>query len=430
MSQENNKQTILIVGNGQAAATAVQTLRSQGFAGRIRVVGSEAHLAYERPPLSKGMLSDPNADLPGLHIHSADFYQDAGIDLMLQKTVVQIDTGRNVAFLEDGQQLSYDYCLIATGGQARQLPDYPCGNPHIHYLRTADDALKLKRSLNASSRVVIIGGGFLGMELASTTRTLGAIVDVIEAADSLLARNAPALFSTWLAQRARQAGVTLHLGAKIHEATLQKTGPTDAPVTLSLDNGCRLEADHLIVAVGLTPNIEVGSRSGLTICAQTGGIQIDHHGRTSMPNVFAAGDCATRVNLETGKRVRIESWQNANEQARIAAQAMLGQTPAAAALPWFWTDQFECNIQMLGATAADLQFVQRGEIDANTAAPKFLLLGIRDSIPRYALAVNAGADLRALRPLLEKEIPIDPEAFTDLDLPVKQFAKNTTAAAH
>lgn len=429
MSQENHDQTILIVGNGQAAATAVQTLRSHGFAGCIRVVGSEAHLAYERPPLSKTMLSDPDAGVSGLHIHPADFYQDAGIDLMLQKTVTRIDGERNMALLEDGQQLSYDYCLLATGGQARQLPDYPYGDPHIHYLRTADDALKLRDSLNASSRVVIIGGGFLGMELASTTRMLGANVDVIEAADSLLARNAPGLFSEWLAQRARHAGVTLHLGAKVLAATLQRTGQADAPVTLSLDSGRRLEADHLIVAIGLAPNTEVALRSGLAVCAQTGGIQIDHHGRTSMPNVFAAGDCATRINAETGELIRIESWQNANEQARVAVQAMLGQTPAAAAFPWFWTDQFDCNIQMLGATTAGLQFVQRGEMDASAAVPKFLLLGIKDSIPRYALAVNAGADLRSLRPLLEKGIPIDPQAFGDVDLPVKQFAKKTTAAA-
>lgn len=429
MTQVNHNQTILIVGNGQAAATAVHALRSHGFAGCIRVVGSEAHLAYERPPLSKAMLSDPDAGVPGLHIHSADFYQDARIDLMLQKTVTRIDAEHNMALLEDGQQLPYDYCLLATGGRARQLPDYPYGDPHIHYLRTADDALKLRQSLNASSRVAILGGGFLGMELASTTRALGASVDVIEAADSLLARNAPSVFSTWLVQRARLAGVTLHLGSRVHAAALQKTRESDAPVTLSLDNGCRIEADHLIVAVGLTPNTEVALRSGLAICMQTGGIQIDRHGRTSVPNVFAAGDCATRVDPETGERLRIESWQNANEQARIAAQAMLGQAPAAAAFPWFWTDQFDCNIQMLGATAAGLQFVQRGDIDANTAVPKFLLLGIEDGIPRYALAVNAGADLRALRPLLEKGIPIDPQAFGDVDLPVKQFAKKTTAAA-
>ncbi|AFK60841.1 3-phenylpropionate dioxygenase ferredoxin-NAD(+) reductase component [Advenella kashmirensis WT001] len=426
MPELNTNQTILIVGNGQAAAMAVQQLRSLTFTGCIKVVGQEPYPAYERPPLSKAMLADPGADISSICIHAQDFYDTAKIELILGKSVTRIDPEQNLALLEDGQQISYDYCLLATGGQARQLPAYPYGSPCVHYIRTADDALRLRQALRADARVVILGGGFLGMELASTARALGATVDVIEAAPALLTRNAPLLFSHWLQERARHAGITLHLGTKI--AASQQC-PQDSTLKLTLDNGHLLNADHLIVAIGMNPNSEIAIRSGVKVCPQTLGIEVDNHGRTNISNVFAAGDCTTQVDRQTGERVRMESWQNANEQARIAADAILGNTPKAAAFPWFWTDQLSCNIQMLGASVADLQFLVRGEIDAHAATPEFLLLGLKDNIPHYALAVNAAGQLRAIRNLLEKKLPIDPAAFSNTDIPIKQFVKKATAAA-
>ncbi|HLU01241.1 MAG TPA: FAD-dependent oxidoreductase [Advenella sp.] len=426
MPEQHSNQTILIVGNGQAAAMAVQQLRSQAFDGCIKVVGQEPYPAYERPPLSKAMLAEPGADVSSICIHSPDFYSAGKIEVILGKKVSRIDPDRNVAVLEDGRELSYDYCLFATGGQARQLPAYPYGSPCVHYIRTADDTLRLRQTLRPASRVVILGGGFLGMELASTARALGATVDVIEAADALLTRNAPFIFSQWLQDRARHAGITLHLGAKV---AASQTRPQTGMLALELDNGRLLNADHLIVAVGMNPNSDIAASAGVAVCPQTHGIEVDSHGRTNISNVFAAGDCATRVDRQTGERVRMESWQNANEQARIAADAILGITPKAAAFPWFWTDQLSCNIQMLGAIGADMQFLVRGDINAHAAAPEFLLLGIKDSVAHYALAVNAGAQLRALRGLLEKKVSIDPAAFSNTDIPIKQFVKKATAAA-
>lgn len=426
MPEQNSNQTILIVGNGQAAAMAVQQLRSLAFTGCIKVVGQEPYPAYERPPLSKAMLADPAADVSSICIHPQDFYDTAKIELILGKSVTRIEPERNVAMLDDGQQISYDYCLFATGGQARQLSAYPYGSPCVHYIRTADDALRLRQAVRPDSRVAILGGGFLGMELASTMRALGATVDVIETATALLTRNAPTVFSQWLQERARHAGITLHLGAKI--AASQRCPQTNT-LTLALDNGHPLNADHLIVAIGMNPNSEIAARSGVTVCPQTKGIEVDNHGRTNISNVFAAGDCATQVDRQTGERVRMESWQNANEQARIAADAILGITPKAAAFPWFWTDQLSCNIQMLGASVADLQFLARGDIDAHAATPEFLLLGLKDNIPHYALAVNAAGQLRAIRSLLEKKVAIDPAAFSNTDIPIKQFVKKATAAA-
>lgn len=426
MPEQNSNQTILIIGNGQAAAMAVQHLRSQGFAGSIKVVGQESYPAYERPPLSKAMLADPVADVPSICIHSRDFYDTAKIELILGKSVTRIQAEQSVAMLEDGQQISYDYCLFATGGQARQLAAYPYGSPCVHYIRTADDALRLRHSLRPETRLAILGGGFLGMELASTACELGATVDVIEAATALLTRNAPVLFSQWLQERARLTGITLHLGTKVAASQMC---PESGTLKLELDNGHQLAVDHLIVAIGMNPNSEIAARSGVTVCPQTRGIEVDSHGRTNISNVFAAGDCATQVDRQTGERVRMESWQNANEQARIAAEAILGITPKAAAFPWFWTDQLSCNIQMLGASVAGLQFVARGEIDPHAANPQFVLLGLKDNVPHYALAVNAAGQLRAIRSLLEKKVAIEPATFSNTDIPIKQFVKKATAAA-
>src|SRR5690606_17279821 len=304
MPEQHSNQTILIVGNGQAAAMAVQQLRSQAFDGCIKVVGQEPYPAYERPPLSKAMLAEPGADVSSICIHSPDFYSAGKIEVILGKKVSRIDPDRNVAVLEDGRELSYDYCLFATGGQARQLPAYPYGSPCVHYIRTADDTLRLRQTLRPASRVVILGGGFLGMELASTARALGATVDVIEAADALLTRSAPFIFSQWLQDRARHAGITLHLGAKV---AASQTRPQTGMLALELDNGRLLNADHLIVAVGMNPNSDIAASAGVAVCPQTNGIKVDSHGRTNITNVFAEGDCATRVDRQTGERVRMES---------------------------------------------------------------------------------------------------------------------------
>ena len=426
MPEHNHDSTILIVGNGQAAAMAMQALRNQGYPGAIVVVGDEAHLAYERPPLSKDLLSDANAQAAGLGIHPREFYDGARITLLLGKTVTRIDPQRHAATLDTGETISYDQCLLACGGQARVLGDYPPGHPRIHYLRTADDALRLRAALTNGARIAVLGGGFLGMELASTALSLGTRVDLIESAPRILARNAPALFSEWLQARARHLGLNLHLDARVAASTGLAADDT-APIALTLDNGRQVQADHLLVSIGMTPNADLASACGIEVCQQTGGILVDSKGRTGITDIFAAGDCTTRRDAITGMPVRLESWQNANEQARIAACAMLGVDCAPAAFPWFWTDQFGCNIQMLGTLQPDMQFTVRGDMDAQAGEPDFLMLGLSQAVPRFALAVNAGGELRALRGLLEKAIPIDADAFVQAESP-KSFAKKAMAA--
>jgi 3-phenylpropionate/trans-cinnamate dioxygenase ferredoxin reductase subunit len=203
----------------------------------------------------------------------------------------------------------------------------------------------------------------------------------------------------------------------------------EAFASILLADGTELNADAIIVAVGLTPNTSLAQHANLHIDPANGGISVDNLCRTSDPHIYAAGDCTSQSRPGYPGTLRLESWQNANEQARVAASAMLDQDTAAPAYPWFWTDQFDCNVQMLGLPQPDLVYVTRGNADPDNPAPKFVMLGLRDGTPYHALAVNAAGDLRALRPLLERSLPIDSSRFADESITLREFAKATVAAA-
>ena len=412
---------IAIVGAGQAGATAASTLRRLGYDGRVLMFGREAHAPYERPPLSKAVLADA-AHEQKIGVHSAAHYRENTIELQTANAVASIDAAASGLRLDDGTRVAFDHCLIATGGNARTLPSMPPGTPGVHYLRTLDDARGLREALCKAPEVLVIGGGFLGLETASTARTLGCAVTLVETAPRLLERAVPAVFSEWLARRAAAAGVALRLGARIESMTANSTG-----ATLLLQNGERVSAPLVVVAIGMTPDIELARDAGLALHADSGGIEVDALGRTSVANIYAAGDCTSQFRPHFGEIMRIESWQNANEQARIAATSMLGQEPEAAALPWFWTDQFGGNIQMLGAFDPALDYRLRGNDSHEGESPKFMLLGTASGHLRHALAVNAGGDLRQLKPLIDKGLHCDLDALADSTRPLRQTVKDTLA---
>ena len=419
--------SILVVGAGQAAAVAVAALRDQGYQGQITVIGNEAHAPYERPPLSKAVLASVQADEPVIAIKEADFFIARNVDLRLGLEATSLDASKRQATLSDGSVLQYDRCLIATGGNARVLAGLPASSAHIHYLRTLDDARALRTKLAKCRHAVIIGGGFLGLEIASTARALGIKVSVIETAGRVLARAVPQAFSSWLQTRATRSGATLYMGQSITAINIPENAEAFASILLA--DGTELNADAIIVAVGLTPNTSLAQHANLHIDPANGGISVDNLCRTSDPHIYAAGDCTSQSRPGYPGTLRLESWQNANEQARVAASAMLDQDTAAPAYPWFWTDQFDCNVQMLGLPQPDLVYVTRGNADPDNPAPKFVMLGLRDGTPYHALAVNAAGDLRALRPLLERSLPIDSSRFADESITLREFAKATVAAA-
>ncbi|WP_144639223.1 NAD(P)/FAD-dependent oxidoreductase [Bordetella genomosp. 13] len=413
--------SIVIVGAGQTGAVAARTLRELGYAGALTLVGDETHLPYERPPLSKEALG-AGVDGGVGRMHSLQYYADQGIELIAGATARALDRERRQVVLSDGRCLDYDACLLATGGRARRLPLLPESLPNVHVLRTLDDAMALGAALAPGVRLAVIGGGFLGLEAAWTAMQRGVAVTVVEGAPALLGRVLPPELSDWLLQRARGLGLDVRLGVSTTGAVPAATAA--AGTTLALSAGGQVEADQILVAIGLVPNTELAVSAGLPLCEATAGVLVDADCRTADPYVWAAGDCASQCRAPDGQPVRMESWQNANTHGALAAASMLQAARPAAPYPWFWTDQLGCNIQILGAPQPGLDYVVRGAARPGDDAPKLLCLGLRDGVPVHGVAINAGGDLRALRALFEQAAAIDPAAFADPATALKPFVKS------
>lgn len=409
---------IVIVGSGQSAAVAAQALRDGGHEGPILMVGREQHKPYERPPLSKALLVAPQE--PCLDVVADAAWERCGVELLAGCEAERLDPARKLLHLRGDASLDYDLCLLATGGEARTLASLPPGSRHVHYLRTLDDARRLREALRQRPRLAVVGGGFLGLEIAHSALAAGATVTVLESAPSLLARFLPPEASSWLETALRGEGAQLLLGA-----TVAAVSPLEAGgLLLVTGDGRRLEVDEVVVAVGMVPNDTLAGAAGLAL-APGGGILVDGQCRTSAAHVYACGDCTSQVRSGQTEASRLESWQNANEQARAAAAAMLGQAAPVAPYPWFWTDQGKHNIQMLGLAAGDLQYVRRGD----PGAAKVLWIGHRDGVPVHGVAINAGGDLRAVRPLFERGHPVPLHDFHRDTLNLRAWAKQSLADA-
>ena len=408
---------VVIVGAGQSAAVAAHSLREHGYRGRITMLGRERHRPYERPPLSKAVLVA--AEEPRLDVLTEESWTRSNIDLLSSSNAVALDLPQQHVSLADGQVLEYEMCLIATGGEANTLASAPPVNPRVHYIRTLDDARRLRAALQVKPQVAILGGGFLGLEIANSALSAGAAVTVLERAASLLDRFLPPEASAWLESGLRDAGAQILLGVSLSDVHSLPSGR----MRLITDVG-DLEVDEVIVAVGLTPNDALARDAGLEVAAG-GGILVDAFCRTSNEHVFACGDCTSQRRPGQAAPTRLESWQNANEQARTAAAAMLGAPLPVPAVPWFWTDQGKHNIQVLGLPAPDLEYVRRGD----PSNDKVLWLGHRGSVPLHGVAINAGSDLRAIRPLFERGQPVQLEDFQLDTINLRAWAKQMQADA-
>jgi 3-phenylpropionate/trans-cinnamate dioxygenase ferredoxin reductase subunit len=405
---------ILIIGAGQAGGCAAAALRQVGFEGRITLVGHEIHRPYERPPLSKGVLGGDQAD-DCVFLHKPEFHSSLDLDWVGGTVVADIDPVGRIAKTSEGAELAFDRCLIATGGRARAMPALPDDAPNVHYLRGLDDARRLRQYLVPGAHVTVLGGGFLGLEFASTARKKGLAVTVCESGDRILGRAVPAAFADWLCSRHEAEGVRILCGARA-----RAIDATNAGVRVELESGQVLDSDLLLVAIGQVPNIELAERAGLRI---DNGIAVDAHCETSAAGIFSAGDCASHFSRFLGRWIRLESWQNAQEQAIVAAKAMLGMPAAYDMIPWFWSDQLGLNIQMLGLPDPGYRYVLRGDMSDS----KFSLYGFNDHGLRYVLAVNNGADIQPLRNLLESGKAIDSTTLTNPVRPIREIVKAALA---
>lgn len=358
MNGSNAASRVVIVGAGQAAASAIQALRSAGFAGEIHLIGEEDHYPYERPPLSKEFLLG-KADLLTCQRLSKDDARRLDVTVRLGIRAVSIDASAQILSLADGSVLSYNALLLAVGGQARRL-DAPGANMEaVLHLRTPEDAAAIRDVLAHAAHVGVVGGGFIGLELASAAVTRGIAVTIFEREPELMARLLPASVGRAFRQLAERNGVEVRTSAPISEIT--RRGRRLGVVTQT----DTYEVDAVLVGVGMEPNLILAASAG---CALDNGIVVDAEARTSVPGIWAAGDCAVYHRGRSGRRIRLESWHNAEEQGAAAGRSMAGTERAPGKHPWFWTDQFGVNIQMLGLMGVDdaVAFSEQGSQGAQT----------------------------------------------------------------
>jgi 3-phenylpropionate/trans-cinnamate dioxygenase ferredoxin reductase subunit len=391
--------TIVIVGAGQAGGWAAKTLRADGYAGRIVLVGAERHPSHERPPLSKAVLSGAAAP-ETTHLFKPEEHAALNMDFRAETRATRIDRAAKRVELAGGETIPYDKLILTTGGTARRLP-VPGGDlPRVLYLRTIDDSLAIRAALSPGKRLVVIGGGWIGLEVAATARKLGASVIVVEGLDRLCARTVPPAISAFLKARHEREGVDIRLGAGV------KAIEDGAKLVVRLADGSALEADAIVAGIGLEPDAALAREAGLTV---DNGVIVDEQGRTSDPDVFAAGDCANTPLPCLGRRVRLESWANAQNQAIVAAKAALGQDARYDELPWFWSDQYDVNLQILGLPARWPEPVVRGD-PASGSFSHFYLDGERIAA---IVSVNAPRDLRAAKKLVQTRKPVSAASLAD-----------------
>lgn len=401
--------SVVIIGGGVAGDSCVTELRRQGFSGRVTIIGEEPWRPYERPPLSKLALREPELIAQSFFLKPEDWYQENAVELILGRRVTGIDLHGRKLTTDTGEGMSFGRLLIATGGDVRRVrPDQGDDALNVNYLRTKDDALRLARQLSPGIRLAVVGMGVIGSELAATARQLGCEVRAIEPEPAPMVRALGAEMGGWLASVHEEHGVRVSYGRSLRRFV--RDG--DRVCALECDDGAILECDVVGVGIGIIPRSELAVRAELAVAD---GIVVDSSNRTSCDFVFAAGDVA-RVPAAGGRTVRYETYQNAADQGAIAARAMLGDTSRPPLPCSFWTDQYDLSIQIVGTVSDGLARVRRSLPNGG-----FAQLYLADGVVAGCVAVNAGRDLILLRRMVIAGTAADPEALASPDIPLRQI---------
>jgi 3-phenylpropionate/trans-cinnamate dioxygenase ferredoxin reductase subunit len=404
--------TIAIIGAGQAGGEVATLLRQNRFEGRIILFGDEPHLPYQRPPLSKAYLAgEIGAD--ALIYKAAVAYEKAEVDVRLGVRVNEIDRKAKRLLLDGGEQVAYDRLVIATGGRARPLevPGADLGN--IFFLRNIADVEALRPELIAGRRLVIVGGGYVGLEVAAVAIKRGLAVTVLEGMPRVLARVTAPELSAFYERFHREAGVDIRTGVAV---TGFEPGPDRARVGAVLSGaGETIGADLVLIGIGLIPNTELAERAGLVV---DGGIVVDQQSRTNDPDIYAIGDCAMHANHGfLQRKVRLESVPNALEQARAAAAAITGRPIPPAVAPWFWSDQYELKLQMVGLSDGYEKIVIRGAPESAS----FTAFYLRDGKVIAADAVNRPGEFMAAKRFIGDRMSVSADDLADESVPLKKL---------
>lgn len=403
------KETFVIVGAGLCGSRAAEVLRKEGFDGRILLCGEEPDPPYDRPPLSKEFLAG-EIEADAITLHPQQFYSEQRIDLELGRAVTTIDPGRHTLTWADGNSLRYDKLLLATGSQARRLP-LPGGDLEgVHYLRTLADAKRLRAALAGAGRVAVVGAGFIGCEVAAVARTRGAAVTLLEALPAPLHRVLGPEAGARITRLHSDHGVEVRCGARI-EAFVGEDGRVRG---VRLAGGEVVECEACVVGVGIVPAAAMAAAAGID-CAD--GVVVDAGCATAAPDVFAAGDVANWP--FRGGRLRVEHWDNALNQAQVAAKSMLGQQASYGPVPYFWSDQYDWKLQYLGHAARWDRLAVRGDLESDSFAV-FYLDGERAAA---ALVVNRPREIMAIRRLMAASPKLSADELSDPSTDLRALAK-------
>ncbi len=405
---------IVIAGAGHAAGQAVASLRHEKYDGEIVLIGDEPYLPYQRPPLSKKYLA---GEMPAerLYLRPAGFYDDSQISLHLDTRVTAINPSGRTLAVDSGEEIAYDTLILALGSRARTLRVDGADLPHVHYLRTIADVEAIRAELDVGRRLVVIGGGYIGLEVAAVARTLGLDVTVVEMADRVMSRVVSAEISDFYQIEHTRQGVKLRLSSTV-KALLGRKRVRQ----VVLDDGEEIPADFVIIGTGIVPNTELALEAGLDV---GNGIVVDEQCRTSDPHIYAIGDCTSHPNEIYGRRIRLESVHNALEQAKTAANNICGKQTRYSDVPWFWSDQYDLKLQIAGLSEGYDDVVVRG----NPAERSFSCLYLHKGRLIAVDAVNAPKDFVQSKALISAHAVIAREQLADTGKSLKEVGSQESA---
>lgn len=410
MNATSTPHRVVIVGAGQAGGETAAELRRQGFSGQISIVGDEPWVPYKRPPLSKAYLAGAAAR-ESLYVMPPAALERASVEFHGGVAVRAIDRAARSVLLDDGRSLGYDKLVLATGGRARRLVCPGAELPGVHVLRGIADVDAIRERIRAGARLVIVGGGYIGLEVAAVAVKAGLKVTVLESMPRVLQRVTAPEMSAFYERVHREAGVDLRTGVQLAGFEAQ----ADGSLQVNLAGTGVLDADLVVVGIGIVPNVELAADAGLTV---DNGIVVDQYTRTSDPDIHAAGDCTSHPSAFFGRHIRLESVQNAMEQGRSVAHNLLGKATAYANVPWFWSDQYELKLQMVGMSAGYDQCVLRGD----PAQRSFSAFYLRDGVLIAVDAVSRPLEFMLAKKLVAARARIEPARIADESIPMKEIA--------
>jgi 3-phenylpropionate/trans-cinnamate dioxygenase ferredoxin reductase component len=404
---------VVIVGASLAGAKAAETLRAEGFRGSVTMVGAEHDLPYDRPPMSKGALKGEESYDSAI-LHPKQWYDEQDIELRLGHEVRRVDAAGHQVELDNGTALPYDRLLLATGSRVRTIPVPGADAEGVHYLRTMDDSQRLRKRLEDRPNVVVVGGGWIGLEVAAAARGYGATVTILEPQPTPLYGPLGPEVGQVYADLHTSNGVDLRTGEGVQE--IRTEGGHVTGVVTSRDE--TVPADMVVVGVGVLPNVELATEAGLEV---DDGVLCDQTLRTSDPDVYAAGDIANWFNPLLGRRVRVEHWANAHDGGEAVARAMLGQDVVYDVVPFFFSDQYDTGMEYAGHVPRGVQptVVTRGDV----AGREFMAFWLDDGRLLAGMHINVWDSIDAVQDLIRAGETVHPARLSDPDVPLAEVAR-------